>query len=292
MSGGRCGVASSDVVVPICRTERADGTRPFVVEFVGTPGSGKTTLALRLVAILRRHGVAADTVVGGARDHIARTRAGRVIRVVPGARMRSLLQWWAFYAFATARAIRFAAAHRALTREVIASQVARRLPLRRRVHVLYWFFQLCGRYDLLFVTSRRGEVLVVDDGFLHRAVTLHASHAERPTAESVQRYLDLVPPPDVAVLTIAPSDVCRDRVLARGVWRHSRKLTAPEIGRALSNAELAADLAVAYARRRGWIVVGVENGGRTFDRVESDLSRVVAHCLAGVAPRECGGSGT
>lgn len=281
--GVAAGIASSHVASD-GRTEAAGARHPFVIELIGTPGSGKTTLALRLVSMLRSRGIPAETIVSASRGHVERTRLGRLIDVLPWARPRRLLLWWAFYALATAHTLRFVKRHPALARHVVRSQLARDLKIRRRAHTFYWFLQLAGRYDFLVGTSRAGDVLVVDDGFLHRALSLHASHRERPSAEVVHRYVDLLPRPDVAVHAVAPAEVCERRVHERGVWPHSKKLTRAEIAQSLDNAELAADLAVARARRHGWTVVGVDNSGGSLDRVESDLSPVVARCLAGVAP--------
>jgi hypothetical protein len=254
---------------------------PFVVEFVGTPGAGKTTLALRLVSLLDRQAVPAMAMIDAARPHVARTRVGRVINLVPSASARRALLWWAFYTLGLAHAVAFAREHRSLTHLVLRSQLRRPLPLRRRLHILFWHFQLCGRYRFLTTTADTGEVLVIDDGFLHRAVTLHASHCEQPDSAAIARYLDLAPGPDVIVLTIADRDVCETRICERGIWRHSRKLTHPELARLVGNCELAADLAVSHARHRDWVVVGVENSRREFARVEADLARVIAHCIAG-----------
>lgn len=267
-----------------------------MVEFVGTPGAGKTTLALRLVSLLQRQAVPATTMIDAARPQVARTRVGRVINrvinVIPNARARHALQWWMFYVLGLAYAVAFARERRALTRLVLRAQLHRPLPLRRRLHILFWHLQLCGRYRFLTVTANPGEVLVIDDGFMHRAVTLHASHREKPSAAAIARYLDLVPPPDLIVLTIADSDVCEKRIRERGVWKHSRDLTRAELAKLVANCELAADLAVTNARLRDWAVVGVANSGREFARVEADLARVMAHCIAGARATGTADSGT
>jgi hypothetical protein len=273
-------VACRDVLT-ITRASWEQRRRPFIVEFVGTPGSGKTTLALRLVALLEQHGVPAGTVVDAARPAVARTRAGQLLNAVPSARVRRALLWWAFYAMGVVHAVLFVRERRELVSGVVRSQLRRSLPLRRKLHILFWYLQLCGRYRFLVRSTRPGAVLVIDDGFVHRAVTLHTSHCERPIGPAISRYLDHIPRPDVTVLTIADRDVCECRIHDRGIWKHSRNLSKAELARYVDNCELGADLAVTDARRRGWVVVGLENSRREFARVEADLARVIAHCITG-----------
>ena len=56
----------------------------MIVELVGTPGAGKTTLATALITLLEERGIAAASIEAAARDHMRRTRLGRLIdRLAP-----------------------------------------------------------------------------------------------------------------------------------------------------------------------------------------------------------------
>jgi adenylate kinase len=230
-----------------------------VVELVGAPGSGKTTLATLVRDDLVRRGVEAGTVADAARRHAEVTALGRMLAPVPSARIRRVLLWQAFYALASVEALRFARARRELTKCVLRSQRARPLPLRRKAHTLYWFFQLGGRLRFLESTARGREVLVVDDGFLHRASHLFASHVDRPRRGDVARYVELVPSAELVVHVTAPDDVCLRRVVDRGVWRHSRHLRRDDLERIIRASRRAGEWAVAAARSRGVPVVTVSN---------------------------------
>jgi hypothetical protein len=170
--------------------------------------------------------------------------------------------------------------HGSLTRRVLGGQLGRAIPAAAKRHILFWFFQLCGRYRFL-ASSRRGpRVLVVDDGFLHRTVHLHASDAEAPDADHVAAYVDLLPEPDVVVLVGADRDLCEQRIRLRGVWPHSRHLTAAELSRYLVHAEQAAAMAVRRARERGWRVVELTNVGREPSEVVAELARAAGLLVA------------
>jgi thymidylate kinase len=258
--------------------------RPLIVEFVGTPGSGKTTLSIELVELLRGRGIEAATVVGAAREHARRTLVGQVIGRLRPARLRSLLLWQVFYLLCVLHALAFIRKEPALTRQVLRGQLRRPIPIARKRHHLFWFFQLAGRYSFLTTTSRACEALVLDDGFLHRAVHLHASHVEEPDAEQVRAYVDLLPRPDLVVFPVADREVCERRVRRRGVWRHFRHLSAAELSRYLDNGEWVAGLAVRRARQRGWTVIDINNGSRGVDRVRCDLRRALDSCLVAASP--------
>src|SRR5687768_8541920 len=117
-------MSSSDVrprplVTGISRPLVAGIGRPLVVEFVGTPGSGKTTLSIELVELLKEHGIEAATVVGAAREHARRTLVGRALGRLRPARLRRLLLWEVFYVLGLLHAVAFVRNQPVLTRQVL-----------------------------------------------------------------------------------------------------------------------------------------------------------------------------
>lgn len=256
--------------------------RPAVIEFVGTPGSGKSTLALELIHILRDHGVPATGVIDGGRTHASRTSLGRLVQRCVPRRLGQALLWQVFYVLGLTNAWSFCREHRRLVHEVMTTQLRRPLSIPLRGHILYWFLQLGGRRRLWTRVAQAGEVLVVDDGFLHRSIHLSASHLERPAAGWVSSYVDLVPEPDLVVRPLAPPDVCERRVLQRGLWPHSRALSRPQIARYVRHADRAAGFAVARAKERGWQIVEISNGDRAIDDVARDLESAIAPLFAAV----------
>jgi thymidylate kinase len=266
---------------------RAATERPLVVEFIGIPGSGKTTLALELAGLLRARSVPASTVVDAAREHARGTPLGRRIGNLDSPRLQRALLWQLFYGYGLGHATRFVRERPMLTRHVVRSQLRRRLPVAGRLHVLWWYFQLAGRYRFLTTTARAREVFVLDDGFLHRSIHLYATAIGEPDSRAVAAYVDLLPVPDVVVFTVADRETCEERVRRRGLWQHSKRLRHNTLSAYLANAECVADLAVRRARQRGWHVVAVNNADRALDRVRRDLERAIDQpplLPAGVVP--------
>lgn len=248
---------------------------PTVVELVGTPGAGKTTVARELIAMLREAGAEAGTIVDAARPHAAATIPGRLVNAVAPQRLRSPLQWQVFYGYGMLGAAGFWLADRALARHVVRSERARALPSASKRHTLFWFFQLAGRRRFLTKRPRVGEVLVVDDGFLHRSVALHASPDETPDPAAVARYVDLIPRPDLVLAVRARPEVCVDRIRDRGLWRHRSGMTDDELARYVRHADDVVERAVAHAREKGWPIVDVDNDAEGVDGVREELRAVV-----------------
>src|SRR5688500_14647404 len=99
--------------------------RAFVIELVGTPGAGKTTIAHELTRQLEDPSIRVTTFVDAARLHAARTGPGRMIVRLAPRRLKRPLLWWTFYVYATLHGLVFALEHRALSRHVARTQLAR-----------------------------------------------------------------------------------------------------------------------------------------------------------------------
>jgi len=249
------------------------------VEFVGTPGAGKTTLSRELLSLLSERGIRGAGVLEAARPHAGRTPAGRAVAKLSPPRFRDALLWQVFYGSGLSHAVGFARENPKLARLVLDNELARPIPAALKRHTLFWFFQLGGRYRFLHTTSRAGEALVFDDGFLHRAIALNASHLELPDRDRVNAYVDLLPRPDLLVRAIAGAEECERRIRARGVWRHRSDLNAAELTRYLVNAERVAELATRRARERGWDLVEIDTDGRDMDRIRTDLAEAIVPLL-------------
>jgi thymidylate kinase len=249
--------------------------RPLMIEFIGTPGAGKTTLSNELIGLLRERGINASTIIGAARDHGVRTLLGRAVAWVAPPSLRAPLLWQVFYVLSMIHVLGFARKHNELCRQVLRTQLGRTVPAETKRHALFWFFQLVGRYDFLRATAGDREAIVLDDGFLHRSVQLHASHTEEPDPGRVSDYVDLLPTPDLVIYVVAGREVCERRIHRRGVWPHRRHFSPADISRYLRNAEQVVESAVRRARARRWKVAEIVNEGRPLEQLRWDLNRAL-----------------
>jgi hypothetical protein len=251
----------------------------MIVEFISTPGAGKTTLLPVVREHFNRLGYSAATVVEAARPFAGRTELGKTVnRLAPPALQRPLL-WQVFYYYSRLHRSRFQAAHPDLTQTVLDFQ--RRRPISRpdRRHVLHWYEHLTGSYAFLKSHFRPEDVLLLDEGFVHRVVQLFASEREQPTLDRVAEYLGLVPPPDLVIYPCAPREVCEKRVVTRGVWERFQSKSPADLSRFIASSHAAVQFAVDCVTKKGWPLIEVDNGGdRPADAMrELELKLLDAH---------------
>lgn len=231
----------------------------MIIEFVGTPGAGKTTLMNAAVESLQERGYHAYSANDAARPVAARTLPGRAIVHAFSPRRQRPLLWQLFYAATEAERMRFYWGNRDLMHRVWAYQFRRPISAADRHHVLRWFNHQTGVYEFMRRRAGSAEAVLFDEGFIHRVVQLFASEYEVPLPEAVGAYVALLPRPDLLIYVAVPLEVCRDRVLARGIWERFAVKSATDTDRFLAAAEQAVIMAVAAARERRWPVIELDN---------------------------------
>ncbi len=233
-----------------------------IVEFIGAPGAGKTVLMPVVGAHFDRLGFQALSVLEAARPFAARTRIGKAVQSLAPGRPRRFLLWQVFYLFSFLHRQNFRRRNPALIGGTLAFQRQRPITAADRHHVLRWFIHLTGTYEFLSAYSRQDEVLVFDEGFVHRVVQLFASENEQPDPARVAAYLDLIPQPDLVIFPSASSATCERRVFERGVWERFRVKERDATSRFIANAHRVVTFAVGYIRSKGWTVIEVDNDNR------------------------------
>jgi hypothetical protein len=236
--------------------------RCVVVEMIGTPASGKSTLVGAVLAGLQDAGYRPSRPMDAARPAMRKTSIGAVVgRVVPSP-VRDKILWQLFLLHGRRQRFQFASANPRLADLVARSQrdrpAAADATTRR---VSHWFWRMAGDRAVLLRASDAGEALVFDEGFLHRVVQLFASVVEEPNEAQIRGYIDLVPAPDLVVVVRAPVAVCLDRIRKRGLRPDLAALPVEDLDDFVRHAAHAVDLALAAAVGRGWPAVAVENHG-------------------------------
>lgn len=247
------------------RTRTEASTPLRVVELAGAPGAGKTSLLPTVVDACDAAGLRPYTVAEAARPFARRTMLGRLAAVLPSATGRRLL-WAVFYWASMAAGLRLAWRHPTLVLHVVRSQRGRPPDAdagRRRV--VYWFFRMAGAHLFLRRHGRAGEVLILDEGYVHRTVQLYSSAVERPDPARIMAYVTALPCTDLVVVVRAPVELCQERVRQRGVWRRLGHRTPAEIDRFVANAHESVTLATAVVRAAGRPVLEIDNAGSLAD---------------------------
>jgi thymidylate kinase len=232
------------------------------IEFLGAPGTGKTTLVSVVNQFLRDHGLKAMTVSEAGPFYVKRTHLGRIICfLVRSPSLQRSVLWWAFYYSTVLYRIGFAIEHAALVRHVVASQLRRPILWRHRRLILQHFLRATGYYQFLKRHMRPDEILVFDEGFLHRVTHLFVSELEQPDPACIVEYLELLPRTDLVILVQASLCICVERIYTRGLTRRLSGKSRQDVNRFIANAEQVVNMASQYLKNAGREMIEIENNG-------------------------------
>jgi thymidylate kinase len=252
----------------------------MVIEFIGTPGSGKTILLPEVKRVFENHGFQAYEVVEAARPFAMRTVIGKIIASLTPKQIRQQILWQVFYFFNVVHRVLFTIRYPAFVNFVYKSQKQRPnqedLSLQKNIH---WFNYLIGSYGFLKSKARSNEALVFDEGFVHRVVQFNASDREQPNSKRIENYLDLIPKPDMIIYINASPDVCEERVIMRGIWDFFEHKTPAEISRYIKNSASIVEMTVEQIRNKGWTLIEIENNGNNPSGAIQEIGNRLSHHL-------------
>jgi Ser/Thr protein kinase RdoA (MazF antagonist) len=181
-----------------------------IVELVGPPGAGKSTLVEPVCAALRSCGIEAHEATALVDLLLARSWIGRLAGRRLATRRRSARSALVDVPYA----LRFALREPELAARAIAAIWQAPVSWRHRAVLLARVGTVAGRRDFLAQRLAR-RAAIFDEGLLHRAVNLFGWGD--PSAADVCGYLRAVPPPGIAILVDTEDDAADRRIRRRGL---------------------------------------------------------------------------
>jgi thymidylate kinase len=232
---------------------------PMIIEFIGVPGSGKSTMALVARQVLRDLGLKAMFVPEASRCCLMRTPLGRMIRFVTPPRWQQRVIWGVFRRLLVLYRVEFAVRNRTLAWRVLGVLARRQLSWRDKRSIVRWFFRDASYYRYFLDRLLPGETLILDEGLVHRATSLYTSASEDPSLLEVTDYVKLLPRSDLVIWVQAPLDICAARVSTRGM---SKRYLGKDLAPFLNNSAKTIDIALQGIRDVGWDTVATSNDGK------------------------------
>ena len=174
------------------------------LEFLGPPGSGKSTIHAETIRILQQEGIDAVDLNDAAHRAIRLSGQDWITRSV--ARMTKSSQsktWKRAYARSidrTSALARFVDSNPHLVDVIHDAQQDRSDRDLEPDLVLRWVLNLMTGYQLATDISDRIETLIVDEGFAQRAVAVFAAGFGSDDSQALDNYIDAIPKPDVLVV--------------------------------------------------------------------------------------------
>lgn len=230
------------------------------IEFMGAPGTGKTTLTPIVIQSLGEQGLRALTIADAVPLYATRTPWGKIISAtIPRSSAKSVLWRICCHSSFLYRS-KFAIRHYAFWRYVVKLQRGRPIPRQHQRLIRCYFDRMMGHYQFLKCHIQPDEILVLDEGFAHR-VTHFVSELEQPHPDMIMRYVTLMPKSDLVILVRAPVGTCVQRLCARALRGRLSGRNRREVGQFVANAEKAIDISAHYLRYMGREIVEVDNDG-------------------------------
>lgn len=245
------------------------------VEFTGVVGSGKSTISSALRSLLRQGGAPALSPGEAIARCLDRSPlCALVSAVLPPSIARRLIRTLYYRLLDHCYAARFALANPALTWHVVESQRGSPVPWSHRLSILSRVFHVGGRHRFLRDRLRKGELVIADEGLVHRAIELYGWHKAPVDPLRVAAYLQLLPSWSPLVVVRSPVDVSLARATVRGLPKGFRNKGAPAIDLFMTNSAEIAEMARRFWCMAGRRVVEVDNGGAP-DDVTAGLRQIV-----------------
>lgn len=191
---------------------------PHLIELIGVPGSGKTTVSRLMCSGLEGLALVPLTLPESGRNVARRSWPGRLLPTSPG-RWGDRLAWKIFEFERLMRGLWFLLMRPGFAIRLAGFQLHRPPAARSRDRrVMHWWIRAAGARSLLLALRRDDEVIVLDEGLCHRVVQLFSSADEVSDPSTIAQYARGIPFPDVLIHVVAPVQVAYERVINRGVW--------------------------------------------------------------------------
>jgi Ser/Thr protein kinase RdoA (MazF antagonist) len=232
------------------------------VELIGPVGAGKSALRPYLDMALAERGLSPMAPTAAVDAALGRSSLGPILRPMlarsrVAAVIRALLVDVPFgLATLVTRPRRGAS--------VVGAILRAPLPWWHRRRILRLWIEATGRSGFVRSRLRPGEVLVLDEGPVHRAVNLFAWR-DRVDAATIRRYLDVGPRPDLVVMIDAAIEVAGQRLGARGLPKRLRGRDETAVVGFLDRARAVLDATSGWLDDSGVPAVSIINDGSLED---------------------------
>lgn len=231
------------------------------IELIGMVGAGKSTIAAPLTDLLQAKGFTVMSLPEAIYLCLDRSLVGQLLgTLMPSVKWRRrLLRGIYVCSFRPFYKAQFMLQHSKLTWETYKSQLDRDLSWRHRRIILNLFFRLAASQGYVRERLHADEVVVLEEGLLHRAVNLYAWEKSELNDTLLWRYFESLPVLDLALFVQTPISVCLERVNGRGYPSRLGQKDPDTINKFMENAAHIIQIAARFLRTAEREVIEVDN---------------------------------
>lgn len=244
------------------------------VEFMGIPGSGKTTLQQELLSLLKDRGEPAFDAEQAYYESIRREISGvpsKILGLIPHYPVRkNILRGYGSLMNLNCKAYtRFLVENPELA-SIVFSTINEQKLNRPPEKTAWYFYRLFSQYMYSKNHLSSGEYFIIDEGFCNRANTLFASHTSLASSSTISTYATVIPQPDIVYYIKSDLNVCLDRLRNRHGGFPSRIQEHSDVDKIdyLSNHQQCIEEMLRILKKSGCTICKVENSNSIDAAVE------------------------
>lgn len=245
-----------------------------LIEFVGMVGAGKSVLAERLITHLRAEGREVLSIEEALRRATSSTSTVSTVTGPKTARRLARI----------IGIVRFAASNRALAWRVVRSQIGLPITARHRLTILRLVFRQMGTIAVIDRYLANDEIVVLDEGPVHRAVNLF-SWAGRVDLAAARAYLNLLPAGGLVVHVAVPTALASARTAERGYPKRLDTVDPVAVETFMAGAAAVVDLVAEHLTGGDRSVIMVGNDRALDATLEELTARVDDYLDEQIQPR-------
>lgn len=266
------------------------------VEFLGLPDSGKTTCFNEIKSILKQRGAAAKAIdeelaglvmkdmreLSGLGSTFVKRHANLLRIASPLAARSTHLQRAYYYSeIAIGAYSEFVLENMELSGLVTEAVHGGLKDNREQIMVMRMFFSLFSRYQVCARSMKPGELLVMDEGFCQRALSLWGRIDSGEDEPPMKKYLDLIPLPRVLLVIRLEPGECERRYAGRKYRGLLKDLDLDDRIARLERIEALMDRLVPVLEKKGVQVFNLENSGAREVSVPSVVIDSLSNLVSG-----------
>ncbi|MEZ4825147.1 MAG: hypothetical protein R3C61_02465 [Bacteroidia bacterium] len=217
-----------------------------LIEFLGLPGSGKTTLVPFINSAMAENGQSVFSrqdvrllhVCGGIKKY-------RIAKKLPSLVRRGLVKvFFKINHTESYYAEKFIEKYPDLVAFVLKNSSRNGITEKVRRRSIHWFLSLGAIYQLAEETMPPDSYLLLDEGFCQKVLNLFVSVNDDTRFKKVQKYLHMIPRPDIVLYINTDESTAFERMKSRGPIKRLLNASDEELKLFLSRAKEGMDFSL------------------------------------------------
>ena len=230
----------------------------MIIEFIGIPGSGKSTMMAFAMEILKDLGLKPLPRVEAGTVCLKRTPFGKTVSFFTPQKHQDKVLWSFLRRLLFFYKIKFMMGNWKLTRYSIELLWNEGLSLKEKRLLLGYFFQIGSYYEYFPGRLQKGEALILSEGLVHRITSLHHPQFGQPNPFKILNYLRLLPQLDLIISVQTAFETCLDRLEKRG---GHKRFQGEELKSFLIATDKTLKIALQVLKEQGYDVIELNNNG-------------------------------